>query len=89
MKTSPFLRRIMDALTGKPATPAPAKPRKPAQTEPYVYVTKTGKKFHYDQDCPALSSAWSRDQVIKMGLSKARAAGRTACDKCCFGYLHE
>lgn len=58
---------------------------KPAKTEPYVFVTLHGSKFHYDPDCPSLRNA----KTYKMDLSKARAAGRKACDKCCYGYLHE
>lgn len=92
-KARPWWRRIWESLTGK--TPAPEQkkqPQKPAakpSTEPYVYVTKAGKKFHYDADCQALQNAWARNEVIKMGLSKAKASGRTACNRCCWDYLHE
>ncbi len=58
-------------------------------TEPYVYITIQGKKFHYDAECPALQSAWASNKVVKMDLSKARKSGRTACNKCCWDYLHE
>lgn len=64
--------------TAQPA--AKVKPR-----EPYVFVTVHGKKFHYDRLCPGLRNA----KEVKMDLSKARAAGYTACDKCCYSYLHE
>ena len=99
MKTpKPWWRRILDALTGEPATgtnvptqkTTPKRPPvKPAPAEPYVFVTKTGKKFHYDADCQALANAWVHNEVIKTGLSKARASGRTACSRCCYSYLHE
>lgn len=90
-KSTPWWRRILDTLTSTPATTTTAKPSTPktSKTEPYVYVTKSGKKFHYDQDCPTLQSAWSRNEVFKMDLPKARAAGRTACSKCCYDYLRE
>ena len=52
--------------------------------EMYVFVTLRGKKFHYDPLCPGLRHA----KEFKMDLSKARKAGYTACDKCCFDYLH-
>ena len=88
MNTHPWLRRFLDILTGKPKTTKPPTPKTTA-TEPYVYITRNGKKFHYDPECPALNNAWSRNEVIKMDLSKARASGRTACGKCCYNYLHE
>ena len=100
MKTPTWLRRILDTLTGKTATPArganvptqkttPPMRKKTPTPDPYVYITKTGKKFHYDRDCPALANAWSRNEVIKIELSKARASGRSACGKCCYDYLRE
>jgi hypothetical protein len=58
-------------------------------TEPYVFVTVSGKKFHYDADCTYLQNAWANNKVIKMGVSKAKKSGRKACDKCCWGYLHD
>lgn len=70
--------------------PAPKKTDpKPTSTEPYVFITMQGKKFHYDMDCPALSGAWAANKVVKMDLSKARKLGKTACNKCCWDYLHE
>ena len=100
--TKPWWRRIWDALTGEPTGPANGAnvpeqkstpkmpPVKPARDEPYMYVTKTGRKFHYDADCQALQNTWARGEVIKiMVLSKARASGRTACSRCCWDYLHK
>ena len=69
--------------------PDPKPSPKPAQTGTYVFITAQGKKFHYDADCPALQSAWSANKVIKMDLSKAKKSGRTACNKCCWDYLHD
>lgn len=98
MKKPTFIERLKAAIFGRPATPtpakkptpkAPAKPEAPAKREPYVFITKSGKKFHWDADCPALTGAWDRDEVIEMDLSKAKAAGRTACNKCCYDYLHD
>ncbi len=81
-----FFEKLKNALKDtKPdqvpkKTPAPATPK-----EPFVYVTTKGKKFHYDLACPGIRNS----KEIKMPLSKARKAGYTACDKCCFSYLHE
>jgi hypothetical protein len=69
--------------------PAPKPQPRPAQAEPYVFITVSGKKFHYDADCPSLQNAWAQNKVIKMDLSKAKKSGRTACDKCCWDYLHD
>lgn len=55
------------------------------KTEPYVYVTTNGKKFHYDLLCPGIRNS----KEYKMPLSKARKAGYKACDKCCYSYLHK
>lgn len=70
--------------TSTSATPPPVKPT-PKQSEPYVFVTVKGKKYHWDRLCPCLRNA----NEIKMDLSKARKAGYTACDKCCYNYLHD
>ena len=64
---------------------AKAKSTTTVKTEPFVYITLKGKKFHYDVLCPGLRNS----KEIKMDLSKARKAGYTACDKCCYNYLHE
>lgn len=83
-----FLRGLFAAVPDKPKE-TPKEPKKEAKkapkVEPYVFVTLHGKKFHYDPNCPGLHGA----KVYKMDLSKARAAGRKACDKCCYSYLHE
>jgi hypothetical protein len=80
-----LLKRIgAELMKPAPSTPQPARP-KPIKNEPYVYITAKGTKFHYDLMCPAIRNA----KEIKMDLSKARKAGYTACDKCCYNYLHE
>lgn len=98
MKTArPWWRRILGSIFGEPTTGAniPAQPvqrttaPKPTKTGPYVFVTKSGKKFHYDQDCQALQSAWARNEVFKIGLTKAKASGRSACSRCCWDYLRD
>ena len=82
-----WLKKQVNDLLGANSTQqvktAPAK--KAPQQEPYVYVTAGGKKFHYDILCPGIRNS----KEIKMSLSKARKAGYTACDKCCFDYLHK
>lgn len=89
MKKSIFeeLKEKAAALLGiKSGTSTPGTPTKKApQREPYVYITTKGKKFHYDLLCPGIRNS----KEIKMSLSKARKAGYTACDKCCFNYLHK
>lgn len=66
-------------------TEKPAAKRTTEKKEPYVYVTVKGKKFHYDILCPGLRNS----NAVKMDLSKARKAGYTACDKCCYNYLRD
>jgi hypothetical protein len=66
-------------------TKKPAAQSAPEKKEPYVYVTVKGKKFHYDILCPGLRNS----NAVKMDLSKARKAGYTACDKCCYNYLRD
>lgn len=73
------------SLLRKKTPAAPNETASPAEKDTYVYVTLKGKKFHYDLLCPAILNS----KEIKMDLSKARRAGYTACDKCCFEYLHE
>ena len=77
---------LFEGLKKKPTTTATAKRTKKPTTpsEPYVYVTTKGKKFHYSLTCPGIRNS----KEIKMPLSKARKAGYKACDKCCWDYLH-
>lgn len=75
-------KQVSDLLSEQPEKNTPTK--KAPQREPYVYVTTKGKKFHYDLLCPGIRNS----KEVKMSLSKARKAGYTACDKCCFDYLH-
>lgn len=92
-----IFKNLKQALFGSNPKPTPAKktassiaPKSApsvntlAKNEPFVYVTLKGKKFHYDLLCPGIRNS----KEIKMGLSKARKAGYTACDKCCYSYLH-
>lgn len=58
---------------------------KTAPREMYVFITVKGKKFHYTPTCSSLHSA----KTVRMDLSKAKKAGYTACDKCCYSYLHD
>lgn len=85
MKKLSIFEWLKNAIFGTP-TKAPTRSTKaPAKRETYVFVTVRGKKFHYDPCCSSLLNA----KNIKMNISKARAAGYTACDKCCYNYLHE
>lgn len=94
-KKTPWWRRILSALAvepgpGKLRRSVPKTPTvKPQKAEPYVYATKSGKKFHYDPCCPSILEAFNRGDAIQMSLSAARASGRSACSKCCWDYLHE
>lgn len=69
--------------------PAPAQTSnasaRPRPSEPYVFVTTRGRKYHWDRLCPSLLNA----KEIKMDISKARKAGYTACDKCCSDAVHK
>lgn len=85
MKKPNILERLKNAIFGTPTKKPPQSTNTPAKRETYVFVTARGKKFHYDPCCSSLLNA----KNIKMDLSKARAAGYTACDKCCYNYLHE
>lgn len=76
---------LFEKLKKTTTQPQKSAPTKPAQTEPFVYVTTGGKKFHYSRLCPGLRHS----KEVKMPLSKARKAGYTACDKCCYSYLHD
>ena len=85
-----ILSALFGGLKKKPVTPAtpkpqPTTPKQPTPKETYVYVTTKGKKFHYSLACPGIRNS----KEVKMALSKARKAGYTACDKCCYSYLHE
>lgn len=79
-----IVAELLSSGTQKPAKSTPGKSA-PEKKEIYVYVTTKGKKFHYDILCPGIRNS----KEIKMELSKARKAGYTACDKCCYSYLHE
>lgn len=82
MKKVSIFEWLRTLLGSKPSSPTKSAPTK---QDPYVYVTTGGKKFHYDILCPGIRNS----KEIKMPLSKARKAGYTACDKCCYSYLHD
>lgn len=77
-----WLKGLLDALKRpKKANTAPAKTTTKSQPhESYVFVTTKGKKYHWSRLCPGLRNS----REVKMDLSKARKAGYTACDKCCY-----
>lgn len=79
------IKWVFSVLAESESTQSGAQKPSGEKREPYVYITTKGKKYHYDILCPALRNA----KEIKMDLSKARKAGYTACDKCCYNYLHE
>ena len=81
-----IISSFLEKLKKKPEpTAKPTTKKAPTPKEPYVYVTTKGKKFHYDLACPGIRNS----KEYKMLLSKAKKAGYTACDKCCYSYLHE
>lgn len=63
----------------KPAEPSktvePSKPKEDANTSKSVYITKTGKKYHYDSSC-------NGGTYFSSTLSAAQSKGLTACSKC-------
>lgn len=78
-----FARKIFKTETAPKSTPKTEEPI--VAKEPIVYITVKGRRFHYDRACSYLLNS----EEVAMELSKARKAGYTACDKCCFDYLHE
>lgn len=83
MKKASIFDRIR-ALFGPKTTPNKNAP-KATPRETYVFITVKGKKFHYTPCCSSILNA----KTVRMDLSKARKAGYTACDKCCYSYLHD
>jgi len=75
-------------LVGKPGAQAPSKPRDPgaepsgrkaksgAESDPLVYITKTGSKYHR-AECPHL-----RHGAIPIHLSEAKARDLEPCSHC-------
>ncbi len=70
-------------LVGKPSAQAPSKPRgrvtepkSGAKSNPIVYITKTGSKYHR-AECPHL-----RHGAIPIRLSEAKARGLEPCSHC-------
>ena len=75
-------------LVGKPSAQAPSKPRdrgaepsvrkakSGAESNPLVYITKTGSKYHR-AECPHL-----RQSAIPIRLSEAKARGLEPCSHC-------
>lgn len=57
----------------KPSTPAPSKPDSSASTT--VYITKTGKRYHYDGNC-------NGGAYTPSTLTEAKGRGLTPCNKC-------
>ena len=84
-KALEVIQELKEAILGKPQKSATPSPQKKPQTEPYVFITVKGKKFHYDPNCSSLHGA----KTYKMDLSKAKKASYKACDKCCYSYLHD
>ena len=85
MKKRSFFDTLKELILGKPKKPTTHTPQKKQQTEPYVFITVKGRKFHYLPDCSGLHGA----KPVKMSPSKAKKAGYKACDKCCYSYLHD
>ena len=82
-----WLKKKVSALLGDKETPraSASSSARARPSEPYVFVTPRGKKYHWDRLCPSLRSS----REIKMDISKARKAGYTACDKCCSDNVHK
>lgn len=58
-----------------PATPAAPKPDSNESAARTIYITKTGKRYHYDSSC-------NGGTYIPSSLSDALARGLTPCNKC-------
>lgn len=48
----------------------------------YVFVTKSGKKYHCSPSCSALNGG-----SVRIEIEKARKSGYTPCEKCQYDYL--
>lgn len=83
-KIKDWLLKLIDKLQEAEKANADTTPTKPRPSEPYVFVTAKGKRYHWDRLCPCLRNA----SEIKMDISEARKAGYTACDKCCSAAVH-
>lgn len=68
------------AETTPPAeeSPAPAPSTEPAQQSRTVYITPTGKRYHYDNNC-------NGGTYIESTLDEALSLGLTPCKKCAGG----
>lgn len=68
-----------EVTTNTVATPAPVITEPPATAPPSVshriYITKTGKKYHYDNTC-------NGGTYFEVSLEDALAKGLTPCSKC-------
>lgn len=60
--------------TKKPAVPANPAPAE-SSTSKTVYITKTGKRYHYDNHC-------NGGTYIESTLKEAQSRGLTPCNKC-------
>ena len=47
----------------------------------YVFITPTGKKYHYDPSCAGV------ENCIRMELNEAKSKGYTECSRCQYIYL--
>ena len=84
MKTGSIIEKLK-MIFSEDTSPKKDTTKKPAQRETYVFLTPRGKKFHYNPYCSSLSHT----KPVKMDLSKAKKAGYSACDKCCYDYLKD
>lgn len=80
-----WLKKLVASLMAANTTDTQTPAATPKPSEPYVYVTAKGKRYHWDRLCPGLRNS----QEIKMDLSKARKAGYTPCDKCFPDYMRD
>lgn len=59
-----------------PTTPnTPTNPSNPEDNSRVVYITPTGKKYHYSQSCAGKNASATTE-------NKAKTAGKTGCKKC-------
>ena len=62
--------------SSKPSTSKPSTSKPSTSTSKTVYITKTGKKYHYKKTCRGLSNA---NSITSTTLSKAKSQGLTLC----------
>ena len=76
-RPSPSLQRRLRLFLSRSQSRS-RKPEPAQETSRTVYITKTGKRYHYDGNC-------GNGEYIPSTLAEAEARGLTPCEKCAGG----